>query len=427
MKLLTTIIAFFILPNIYGQVSFLNNLKVQENNFFYKDSINGQITFGDYEPTGIVSMKDGSLIVSTKFSITFPGQYTTPITFNAEYFEREKIFSQKSHVCSGSLFKLDSNYQKQWEIIFKERRVVGIKKLSDENILIVGERTDMKQFWIAKISPDGKILFEKSYKFKRKPSVENMEIDSLDNIHVLLSAERLYPIRIRKYYGRIRLEFFKESEMENDLYLLKISPNGKIKWQTTIDNRKNISTYGYDLVIKNGIYISTRFSGFVKTPKGNIKSEGKMIYEICANGKIKTKYPIENKRIFSIRNQLLFATTARNDSLVISQKAANGYNPIETIIFNNDIEQFWTEKALSSDSNNYFFGTHHHNLGCLMVKLDKQNRYLGYWKDSLENISSFVDATIKPDNSVVIIATHYSLLNSTDSNKKYSIKIMTIK
>jgi len=427
MKLLTTIIAFFILPNIYGQVSFLNNLKVQENNFFYKDSINGQITFGDYEPTGIVSMKDGSLIVSTKFSITFPGQYTTPITFNAEYFEREKIFSQKSHVCSGSLFKLDSNYQKQWEIIFKERRVVGIKKLSDENILIVGERTDMKQFWIAKISPDGKILFEKSYKFKRKPSVENMEIDSLDNIHVLLSAERLYPIRIRKYYGRIRLEFFKESEMENDLYLLKISPNGKIKWQTTIDNRKNISTYGYDLVIKNGIYISTRFSGFVKTPKGNIKSEGKMIYEICANGKIKTKYPIENKRIFSIRNQLLFATTARNDSLVISQKAANRYNPIETIIFNNDIEQFWTEKALSSDSNNYFFGTHHHNLGCLMVKLDKQNRYLGYWKDSLENISSFVDATIKPDNSVVIIATHYSLLNSTDSNKKYSIKIMTIK
>ena len=427
MKLLTTIIAFFILPNIYGQVSFLNNLKVQENNFFYKDSINGQITFGDYEPTGIVSMKDGSLIVSTKFSITFPGQYTTPITFNAEYFEREKIFSQKSHVCSGSLFKLDSNYQKQWEIIFKERRVVGIKKLSDENILIVGERTDMKQFWIAKISPDGKILFEKSYKFKRKPSVENMEIDSLDNIHVLLSAERLYPIRIRKYYGRIRLEFFKESEMENDLYLLKISPNGKIKWQTTIDNRKNISTYGYDLVIKNGIYISTRFSGFVKTPKGNIKSEGKMIYEICAAGKIKTKYPIENKRIFSIRNQLLFATTARNDSLVISQKAANRYNPIETIIFNNDIEQFWTEKALSSDSNNYFFGTHHHNLGCLMVKLDKQNRYLGYWKDSLENISSFVDATIKPDNSVVIIATHYSLLNSTDSNKKYSIKIMTIK
>jgi len=427
MKLLTTIIAFFILPNIYGQVSFLNNLKVQENNFFYKDSINGQITFGDYEPTGIVSMKDGSLIVSTKFSITFPGQYTTPITFNAEYFEREKIFSQKSHVCSGSLFKLDSNYQKQWEIIFKERRVVGIKKLSDENILIVGERTDMKQFWIAKISPDGKILFEKSYKFKRKPSVENMEIDSLDNIHVLLSAERLYPIRIRKYYGRIRLEFFKESEMENDLYLLKISPNGKIKWQTTIDNRKNISTYGYDLVIKNGIYISTRFSGFVKTPKGNIKSEGKMLYEICANGKIKTKYPIENKRIFSIRNQLLFATTARNDSLVISQKAANRYNPIETIIFNNDIEQFWTEKALSSDSNNYFFGTHHHNLGCLMVKLDKQNRYLGYWKDSLENISSFVDATIKPDNSVVIIATHYSLLNSTDSNKKYSIKIMTIK
>lgn len=405
----------------------MNNLKVQEKNFLFKDSINGQITYGDYEPTGIISMKDGSLIVSTKFHITFPGQYTTPITFNAEYFEREKIFSQKSHVCSGSVFKLDCNYQKQWEIIFKERRVVGIKKLSDENILIVGERTDMKQFWIAKISPDGKVLFEKSYKFKRKPSVENMEIDSLDNIHVLLSAERLYPIRIRKHYGRIRLELFKESEMENDLYLLKISPNGKIKWQTTIDNRKNISTYGYDLVIRNGIYISTRFSGFVKTPKGKIKSEGRMLYEICTNGKIETKYPIENKRIFSIRNQLLLATTARNDSLVISQKAANGYNPIETIIFNNDIEQFWTEKALSSDSNNYFFGTHHHNLGCLMVKLDKQNKFLGYWKDSLENISSFVDATIKPDNSVVIVARHYSILNSTDSNKKYSIKIMTIK
>lgn len=415
------------MPNIFGQENFLNNLKVQENNFVYKDSINGQITYGNYEPTGIISMKDGSLIVSTKFSITFPGQYTTPNTYNEEYYEREKLFSQKSHISSGSVFKLDCNYQKKWEIIFKERRVIGIKKLSDENILIVGERTDMKQFWIAKISPDGKVLFEKSYKFKGKPSVANMEIDSLDNIYVIISAVRINPISIRKFYSKIRLEFFKASGMNRDLYLLKISPNGKIKWQTTIDNRKNFLKFGYDLVIRNGIYISTSYIGFVKTQKGEIKSEGKMLYKIFTNGKIETKFLIENKRIFSIKDQLLFATAAHKDSLVIFEKTGNEYNPIETIIFNNDIKQFWILKALYSDSNNYFFGTNSHNLGCLMVKLDNQNKFLGYWKDSIENRSSFVDATIKPDNSVVIIAGHYSLLNSTDSNKKKSIKIITIK
>jgi len=117
-ELLQIIVLFFTLTNIFGQAELLTNIEVQEVNFCYKDSINGQITFGNYEPTGIVSLKDGSLIISTKFSISFPGQYQMPDSLSNEYFERQKIFAEKSHISSGSVFMLNGNHEKQWEVFF---------------------------------------------------------------------------------------------------------------------------------------------------------------------------------------------------------------------------------------------------------------------------------------------------------------------
>jgi hypothetical protein len=425
-KLILTLFILIFFSNSYGQNVYEDELSIYEFDFYYSDSIDSDITFGDYKPTGIVSLQDGSLIVSTEIHLYFPDQYKTATEFTPEYFQQQKVFSSKSHISSGSVFKLDNDYQKQWEITFKEKRIVGIKKLSDESILVVGEQVDMKIFWIAKIDTNGNILFEKDYKFGQKPNIANIEVDSFDNIYILLNCERLYPVKITNFYGRKRIRFFQVSDMENDLYLLKISPQGKILWKTPLDKRKNITTFGYDLIIEKNIYVSTSYDGFVK----HEKHKGEMMYEINNRGKILTTMPIENKRILLMDSLLVFTTKSHNDSLVLYyyQKESDLLRPIETIIFKDDVKHFWAKKAIDAQTSNYIFGTNSHNLGCLLVELNKRNQFVGYWANERKNMSNFVDATIKPDDSIVILSCRYDIpLKSDDSSRKYSIRLIEIK
>ncbi len=348
-----------------------------------------------------------------------------PDSLTNEYFERQKIFTEKSHISSGSVFMLNGNLEKQWEVFFKERRVEKIKKLSDESIIAIGESVDMKFFWVAKINRQGEIIYDKSYKFKRSPDIENFEIDSLNNLYILLSTEKIQPIKITKHYGKKRINFFKETDMEGDIYLLKLTPSGKIKWKTVIDKRKNFSAYGYDLIIEKDIYLSTSYEGFIKEKKEWRKEEGKNIYQLSKKGKILNIYQNENKSIYLLGNKLIFSTSADNDTLCLYQKEKSAIKLIETIVFNKRENQFWTEKSLSSEYNNYILGTNNHNLGCIVIKFDKQNKCIGYWK--YDN-SSFVDATIGSDNSIVLIAENYSNLDKTNSNEKNnSIKLIIIK
>ena len=63
------ILIFCIITGVscFGQIRTNDSLTIQEFNFFYKDSIDNIVSFGDYEPTGFVSFDDGSLIISTEF------------------------------------------------------------------------------------------------------------------------------------------------------------------------------------------------------------------------------------------------------------------------------------------------------------------------------------------------------------------------
>jgi len=422
-RFLQIIVLFFTLTNIYGQAKLLTNINVKEVSFYYKDSINGQITFGDYNPTGIISLKDGSLIISTEFSIHFPGECIIPDTFTNEYFERQKIFKEKSHTSSGSVFMLNDNLEKQWEVIFKDRRVEKIKKLSDESIIAVGESVDLKFFWVAKINKQGKIIYDKSYKFK-SPFIQNIEIDSLNNLYILLTTERLQPIRIIKYYNRRHLYFFRETEMEDDLYLLKLTPSGKIKWKTAIDKRKNISAYGYDLIIEKDIYLSTSYNGFIKE-KGKWREEkGRNIYQLSKNGKILDIYQPGKKDICMLGDKLIFSTSINNDTLCLYLKEDSDIKLMKTIVFNDIKTQFWIKKSLSSKYNNYILGTNDNHV-CIVIEFDKQNKCTGYWKyDNLK----FIDATIGSDNSIVFISDIYSNLDKTNRNKKNtSIKLTVMR
>jgi len=412
----------------YGQSNLLDNISVKETNFFYKDSIDNEITYGSYEPTGIISLNDGSLVISTKFSIYFPDQYKTPEVYTQEYRDRQKIYREKSHISSGSVFLLNKDREKQWEIFFKDKPVESIKLLSNGTILVAGQDVGMDFFWIAKISKEGKKIIEKQFKFKRKPNIENVEIDSLDNIYILLSTERLKIIDNTKYYGRRKIRFFQETDSENNIYLLKISPKNKTLWATTIDTRPKYWKFGRDLQVYNSDnYVSSFFEGFKKVKNQNIKEKGVMLSLVGKSGKIKQTYPFDNKKIFVSENQLLFTTSAHNDTLILYKGNFDSLFPFKTIVFD-DIKQFWINNFREDEKYNYLFSTHHHNLGCLLILLDKENQYIGHWKDSLDNISSLVDGVIGKNNSVLILARHYSNPsdNSTDK-KEYSIKLIEIK
>ena len=429
-KLLIIVLSTFLsVLKIYGQNSSLDFIIVKETNFFYKDSIDNVVTYGNYEPTGIISLDDGSLVISTKFSITFPDQYKTPETFTKEYFDRARIYQEKAHISSGSVFMLNKDREKQWEVFFRDKRVETVKLLSDETILAVGEDVSLKFFWIAKISKEGEVLDEKEFRFKRRPFIENVKTDRLNNIYILLSTEKMKIINITKLqFGQKKIGFFQESEMEHNIYLLKISPTNIILWSTAIDKRRDYWTFGKNLVIHNSdIFVSTSFRGFRKEKKERIKDDGELLFLIRETGKIKQTYLFENKKIFINNNQLLFATSAHNDTLILYEGNQNSLLPIESIVFDDEITTFWTINFKEGNNYNYIFATHLHNLGCLLIELDKKNKYIKHWKDSIENISSLVDGVVSANNSVVILACHYSNPRDNSTEQKvYSVKLIEL-
>jgi len=423
-KYLHIISLFLILSETYGQTDLLSKYEVKEYCFTYSDSINGQITYGNYEPTGIVSLANGSFIVSTVFSINFPEQNQLPDTFSQEYFDKQRIYRGKSHISSGSVFMLNENFEKQWEVIFKDKRVKGIKKLSNENVLIAGESVDLEFFWIAEINMEGDIIYEKNYKFKRSPSIDDFEIDSLNNLYLLLSTERINPIKVTKRYGKRRIILFQESDMESDIYLIKIDSGGKINWKKPIETRKNFWAYGSNLIIGNKIYFSLYSEGFIKKKKEWIKKEGEFIYEYMLNGEKINSYASSNKYAHLFNTGLIYSSFANNDTLELYFKDSI-FESIETISFKNNPNQFWIEKALFTAHDNYLTGTSNHNLGCIIFEFDHWNNYKGYWK---YDTASFVDAVIEGDNAIVIIARSYSnLYGNQNMGENYSIKIIRLK
>jgi len=401
------------------------NYEIHEVDFSYRDSIFGQVRYGNYEPTGIIILNDGSIVISTKFSIDFPEQFQQTDSYTKEYFKMQKEYSEKSHISSGSVFMLDANFEKKWGVIFKERRVTHVRKLQDETIIVLGESTDMKFFWIAKVDKEGSVVFEKRYRFKSSPSIANVEVDSLDNLYILVTTEKILPIKITNHLSKRRIRFFKETTMESDVYILKVSPTGKIKWKTSIDTRRNYFSFGQAVVINKNIYISNYTEGYKREKTGWVEEAGNYIYTLNSRGKIKEIFQTKNKNILSLNKQIIYSTHTDNDSLVLYKKVFSSLKPFVTIVFNNKIKQFSIDKALSTDLNNYIFGTTNHNLGCLLIELNSENKYNGYW--SYDN-SNFVDAAIDSNKSIYILAKNYSNLNPNNSdNENFSVKLIKIK
>ena len=359
-----------------GQSKFGDSLNAKEYNFFYKDSSNNKVSFGNYEPTGFVSLSDGSLIVSTEISF-----------YHSEYFQPGDYFSKDSVKCKwqsrgGSVFSLNSKFEKKWEVFFKAQyRAMKIIKLKDETVIVAGERTDMTKFWMAHIDSQGKIMWFKEYRLKYHVTVSNMTKDSLDNIFLLARAE-------------------------SNIFLLKINSKGKLLWKKCLDRRKRFEKFGYELFADKNIFASSSYEGFVKVKNVFVRQRGKRLYEVNTNGKVIKVSEIDGQ--FNYRNwDSSFYCTTSNDTIILYKNELPGKAPTDTIILLGDRKFPWIYGSQNTQKVTYLFGSKDHNLGYIIVQLDKRNICNGYWTDNRTESSELVDAIVKTDGTIIILGKGY--------------------
>lgn len=429
-KLTILIFSVIVFTNSFGQIKLDNSITTQEFNFFYKDSIDNKVSFGDYEPTGLVSFDDGSLIISTEFSIDFPLKYQMPDSFNKEnfkiYYEQQKLINSKSHVSSGSVFKLNSNFEKLWEIFFKEKRVMKISKLPDQSIIIAGDRVDMQKFWMAHIDTSGKVIWQKEYKLKSKSMIKNMVIDSLGNCYLLAESERIVPISITKNYGKRRIRLFRQTEMEGNIYLLKVTSNGNVLWATCLDNKKRFEKFAYQLFIDGNIYASSSYEGFVKEKNEWKRKEGKLFFEVSPRGKILKSNNIDNHFMYHC-NGNHYSVTSNEDTLILYTETSFNSIVTDTIIFVKPVKSIWISGFLTINNYIYLLGSKDHNLGCIVIQLNKENRYIGYWNDKRSESTELVDAIVKADGTIIVISNCFKVAKGTNNELIRYINITIMK
>jgi hypothetical protein len=418
------------LTTCFGQTKLGDSLSTQEFNFFYKDSIDNKLSFGDYEPTGFVSFDDGSLIVSTQFSIDFPGHYQMPDSFTKEnfkvYFEQQKKFEGKSRIYSGSVFKLSSNFEKKWEIVFKDKRVMKIGKLADQSVIVSGDRVDMEKIWMARIDSTGKIIWQKEYKLKSESQIANMVVDSSGNSFLLTETERVIPISLTKYYGKKHIKFFQQTEMEGNIYLLKVSSNGKVLWTRSLDKTKRFQKFGYQLFIDHNIYASSSYEGFIKQKNDLLKKQGKTLFEISNNAKIIKTTEIKNHFQYHFDNNR-FSVTAEEDTLTFYTTTSTNPVPTDTITFVNPVKSIWIYGFLTTNNFIYLLGSKDHNLGCFVIQLDKDNHYIGHWNDNRSESTELVDAIVKPDGTIIVLSKCFKRAKDTNNELTTYTKLTVIK
>lgn len=374
---------------------------VDEYNFFYSDTANGEFAFGDYEPKDIIQLNDGSYLIGTELSISFPSQYKSPENYDSIYFAKSKVFQEKSHTSSGTVFKLKPNFEKEWEIKFNGQRIEKILKTSDNRILIVGEDVSMKFVWLAEIEKNGNIKWEKHFDYKNKVTIADAIIDHNDEIYFLIEASHIIPIQIRKYYGKRRIHLFKDSEINTHLALLKVSSEGKKKWLKPIDKRRNYEKYGCNLVInQESIFNSYIYSGF----ENDSLIEGKEVVEISKSGKKVGTKEIPKQEILLFKNGLITIISHSEGGLLL-YKSGQLIDSVNVESADKDVR---IEKVISKSNGFLILGSNYdNNMDYLLVNLSSELKFEGYWTYPRDEYNEIRGAVLVGNGDTIIIGKCY--------------------
>ncbi|MFH0893439.1 MAG: hypothetical protein V2A54_03295 [Bacteroidota bacterium] len=411
------------------EISFSQNLfqgsELKKANFFYEDNANGDTVLGDYEPTGIIALDDGSVLISTEFSINFPNEYITPIIYDTAYFRRSAIYRKKSHISSGSVFKLNAQFEKEWEIVFKEKRVEKILLSGENRIYVIGEEVQMKHYWISEISSDGKILWTKTIKYKDNIAVPAAALDKKNNLYLLLEAECKVPVRInlKNQNDRRRIVFFEEEDLNNRIAIAKYSPEGKKRWIKTLDKRRKYEKFGYNLVVSDSlVFASSTYEGFKKRGTDYDKIEGKIVSVLKKNGRRVKKFELQENEILLYNKGLLTITSYTKDVFKLFLNS-NIRDSISIFSARKDIR---ISNFIPIKNGYLILGENYNSdLDFMLIKLTKDLKFDDYWSNTNEGYQECRGAVENSDGSIYVVGKCYKKLN--DSKKSLAAYICLIK
>lgn len=376
---------------------------IEELNLFYCDTVNDEIAYGDYEPKDLKQLDDGSLIIGTELSISFSTRFQSPVTYDSAYFARRKMFDQKSHTSSGTVFKLSPNFEKDWETIFNEQRVERVLITSDNRILVVGEEVSMRFVWVAELDTDGKVKWERHYSYKNHVTIADAILDENDDVYLLLEASHRAPVQIVNHYGEKRIEFYRDSDINSHLALLKTSSYGHKKWLKTLDKRKDYEKFGYRLIANQGaIYASYSYSGFEE----NQKIEGKTVVGHTISGKKTFVRDIPETQNLLLFDNELITMTAYSKGTLSTYKSGNEINTTEIKSPDNDVR---IEKMIPKSDGYLLFGSNHdNNRDYLLINLNSDFTFGTYWTHPRHEYNDIRGAEILPNGEMIIVGKCYS-------------------
>jgi hypothetical protein len=394
---------------------------VEEYNFFYSDTANGEFTFGDYEPKDIIQLNDGSYLIGTELSITFPSQYQKTENYDSIYFVKSRIFQEKSHTSSGTVFKLNSNFEKEWETVFKKQRVEKIFKTSNDRILIAGEDVSMKFVWLAELDKKGNILWKKNFEYKNKVTISDARIDENNDIYLLIESSHIIPFQVRKYYGKRRIHLFKDSEINSHLALLKVSFDGKKKWLKPIDKLRKYNKFGYNLVVsQKTIFASYTYSGFEK----DSLIEGKNVSEISKSGKAVLTREIPKQDILFFDNGLVTSTSYSKGELILYKSG----RPIDSTNIESAVKDVRIKKAINKSNGYLILGSNYdNNMDYLLINVSADLKFSDYWTYVREEYNEIRGAVTLDNGDIIIVGKCYREMKGTSNGLTTYINVIKIK
>ena len=389
---------------------------IKEITFLYTDTIQGKPYIGSYEPTGMIRTTDSCYLISTIFSIDFPEELDTTYlsTDFKRYLANKEPFRGRGHVSSCSVIKLKRDLTKEWEIIFKDKRVTHIVPCDNTSFIIAGERIDMEKNWVASVSIDGNILWQNEYKQGPRLVTEGLSYFN-DNIYVLGGAQRTVFIKIEKNYGRRKIRLFKQSNYENSPVLFCISKTGKLEWKRKIDPQKHYNKYCFNFIsVPGGHLLLSSYNGFIKKNKKKIRGEGMFLYVLNKKGKVLTRQNTESGCISYQDGKILLLQNKYHSKSVQVYKLENSqFIQTDSFLLDPELRNLYMG-SVSKLGNELYWGCTYmgkaylsRNQDFLFCRLNNDFEVTGFRIYGDEEYNEFVSLSESYDNNLLAIGWSY--------------------
>jgi len=256
------LLSFTLLNSIlgYAQIKCDFIAQSQELNFSYKDSLDGIVTLGNYEPCGLLKVNDSSFIIAADISIYFNSPDKDLFKKSPDVYYRElDTVIKKEFIPRGKIIEVDENLHKKWIQSFSDE-IIGIVNLYNNSFLVIKDNYE-NRILIDDIDANGHTLWSKSYGVKRMSIFNDIKTDKSGNTYILVESDKINFLKLNTIYNKLNLKIFKKYDDcrdENKIHLIKISPKGDKLFDKIISNNKHHGV-DYSLVIDSSQTLFIQF------------------------------------------------------------------------------------------------------------------------------------------------------------------------